>query len=81
MIMQQPIAQEQQLPMRITSSNVEQLGDVTVEQEAQIRKVNLNTEERRPKELQELAVSAGTAASIGTVLTRSQELKSQVPKS
>ena len=64
------MVQDQQLPMRISSSNVEQIVDVTVDQQLA---VGLNSDEQRSKELQELAVSAGTAGSVGTVLTRSQE--------
>lgn len=64
------------MPMRITASNVEQIVDVTLDEEAPIGNVALNTEGQRSKELQEPAISAGTAGSIGTtVLTRSQEQK------
>ena len=81
MMVQSPMVQDQQMPMRITSSNVEEIVDVTVDREVPTGNVRLNTGVVASKEMQELAVSAGTAQSIGTVLTRSQEQKEQVPKS
>ena len=70
--------QDQQVPMRITSSNVEQIVDVTIDQQAPIP---ISSEVHGSKEGQELAFSAGTSPSIATVLTVSQEQKEQAAKS
>ena len=78
---QSPMPQDQQVPMRITSSNVEQIVDVTIDQQAAIP---ISSEVHGSKEGQELAFSAGTSpsiATIGTVLTVSQEQKEQAAKS
>ena len=60
--------QDQQVPMRITSSNVEheQIVDVTIDQQVPIP---ISSEVYGSKEGQELEFSAGTSPSILTIGT------------